>query len=299
MRSTLRFVLWVACSALARGGILALVAVVLMGALGASETLGDLAELLPHAVLLWDSAVLVGPFSNYELTLLAVADVDVDGLPDIVCSQGNTILTFKGNGSGGFEEASVSGVYLAEGLGKKGLFRALSAVVADLNRDGFPDLVVSVVLDEETGMLVALENDRGRFITRNQRVLPSPAGWLGLADLSGDGNLDLLLPQREGDAIVFYLLQREGDFLFGGLVPVAQGSGQPIFLGDVNRDGFPDLALLHFDLTVWPDTGYITLLWGKAGGFQETTTFRSARGPARHATLADLNRPGLSGGSFI
>jgi len=280
--------------ALARTGLLALVAValVLVGVAGASETSGDLGELLPHAVVLWQAGILVGPFSNLDLDLLAVEDVDGDGFPDVVCSQGNTILVFKGDGSGRFEEARVSGLYFVEGLGERHSFRALSAVMADLNRDGFPDLVVSAVLDEKVGMLFVFENERGRFILRHQRVLSSPAGWLGLAELSSDGHLDLLIPQREEDAVVYYLLPGEDDFLFGDPVPVAQGLGRPIFFGDVNRDGFPDLVLLHFDLSAWPDTGYITFLWGTPDGFQEATTFRPAQGLARHAALADLSNDG-------
>jgi hypothetical protein len=124
-----------------------------------------------------------------------VADIDGDGDLDIFIGGGvvpgkypesDPSAILLNDGKGHFTEAKDPGVHALKGL-------VNDAAWVDLNKDGYPDLVV-------VGMwmpITVLINEHGRFVDRSSSYIPFAShGWwnsIAAADLDGDGNIDLVI----------------------------------------------------------------------------------------------------------
>ena len=102
-------------------------------------------------------------------------DVDGDGNPDVAALRGDTLLTFLGDGLGGFSSPSTS---LGSSWGE-------DLVLADLDNDGALDAVVATA-----GGLDLWMNDGQGSLSLSAVNAPSARSVVP-ADLDGDGDLDL------------------------------------------------------------------------------------------------------------
>jgi len=173
---------------------------------------------------------------------VAVADLNGDGKPDL-------LLANKYVGNGNYANG-VIGVLLGNGDGtfqpavsySSGGYVAYSVTIGDVNGDGKPDLIVTNECVSSgncaNGIVgVLLGNGDGTFQAATTIATP-PIGFgaLALADLNGDGKLDVA--SGAGN----FLLLGNGDGTFQSpLVLGASGSGTAV--GDFNLDGKPDLAV--------------------------------------------------------
>jgi hypothetical protein len=229
---------------------------------------------------------------GYESNSVAVADVNGDGKPDLVianCGSCNgspardaSVSVLLGNGDGTFQAAG------AYGTGE--LQQASSVVVADVNGDGKPDLLVANAF----GVGVLLGNGDGTFQTPvNYGSGGGPPWSVAVADVNGDGKPDLVVT-NSGNATVGVLLGN-GDGTFQGVVTYGTGGVWPdsVAIADVNGDGKPDLVVANMCLAFGTCNGFVGVLLGNGDGtFLPAVAYSSGGFNAVSLAVADVNRDG-------
>jgi len=233
MRGTLRFVLWVACGALARGGLVLALVVMGVGGVGQDDSLR---EAFKKAVPLVEA-----PGSPIKFTYPPVAietgDFNEDGKLDLaVISFDLHILLERGNGE--FTEAQSPPCPVSRSLSY------VRTALGDFNEDGHLDLAIS---DMGSGNLFILLGDgHGGFS-------PAPGSPVAIggkpmslvaADFNGDGHLDLAVATWETREIYLLLGDGLGEFTSPTCVsPLVLVNPTSLTAGDFNGDGLVDLAV--------------------------------------------------------
>lgn len=212
---------------------------------------------------------------------LSAGDVNGDGKPDLIvfgADFNQKPILFLNDGAGQFQ----AGIPLNISGGNE--FRN---AVGDLNGDGKADLAFVRATDEEQrGVSVAFSTGAGFG-----EPIQIPLGGYGypaalrMADLNGDGKLDLMATEDFGNRVSIILNNGGGSFSVraiysGGYSPVASASG------DFDRDGKTDLAVINYDQTLSIITGL------GAGQFLAPLAFDQADKFLRATVLADLNVDG-------
>src|SRR2546425_10454125 len=167
---------------------------------------------------------------------LATGDINGDGFPDIVAaSHFGVVQTLLSDGRGGFTEK-----ILQRGDGY------VAAQLADVNGDGRLDLIL--VGYEKAGLEVYLGDGTGNWNLHSTLPEPRPGQTmpgraLVVRDLNHDGHLDLIAAfQRWG--IYVYYGDGQGNFSGGpGALGAPSTEFHSLALGDVNKDGRPDLVI--------------------------------------------------------
>ncbi|MGD1098262.1 MAG: FG-GAP-like repeat-containing protein [Bryobacteraceae bacterium] len=175
---------------------------------------------------------------------ISIADLNGDGVPDLVVAHGNggSVGIVLGNGDRTFHLLGESGAGLQPEF----------IAVGDLNGDGKPDLLVvpPYSLNGSRFITVILGNGDGTFAPAVS--YPANLGELtgvdlfALEDMNGDGKLDLVTATGFGDSI--YVLLGNGD---GTFAPAASYSSQSMYEGsalglavvDVDGDGSKDVVV--------------------------------------------------------
>jgi hypothetical protein len=162
---------------------------------------------------------------------IAVADVNADGVQDLLVQQEDRFDLMLGDVWGGFELAVGAVPEVAAGNGH--------VATGDVDSDGDLDAVLSVVLSflPPPRMFILLNDGSGQFSTDS-----AIAGGHGvLADVNDDGHLDLVEISagryRPGD----------GTGAFGAIVPILEKPLNDLLLEDFDGDGDLDAFELYQD----------------------------------------------------
>jgi hypothetical protein len=163
----------------------------------------------------------------------AVADVNGDGIPDIVVMTASGIYTYLGKGNGQFRPGPSSN--------PGGQLAIYQVVPIDLNGDGKSDLIVG----QNGGFEVCFGNGDGTF-QAGIFYGPGGGGRLAVGDFNGDGLLDVVTPGSDG--LYFYAGKGGGVFNTGVLTPVNPSgatNGATVTVADFNGDGKLDVATAY------------------------------------------------------
>jgi len=221
---------------------------------------------------------------------MLLADFDRDGVLDFAGSHHDRyeVVVLLGRGDGTFTNAPGS-PFSAREPGKRPHTHALAA--ADLNRDGKLDLVTA---NSEDGDIAVLLGDGKGAFTRAPRS-PFPCGPspypVALADVNGDSNLDIVVPNTApGPTTVTVLLgDGRGDFRSAPRSPFkAADRAYFVAVADLNGDGKPDIAATHDDASI----ATIHLGDGKGNFAQGQNSPLQLGNRAYSVVPVDLNRDG-------
>jgi hypothetical protein len=225
-----------------------------------------------------------GPFAvGTNPQSVAVADFNGDGKPDLVTANfsGNSVTVLLGNGSGGFTATASSPV----SVGASPVFVA----TGDFNGDGKFDIVTANSGDNS--ITVLLGDGTGRFAAAAGSPFAVGANpqSVAVADLSGDGILDIVAANAGDNTVTELLGDGTGGFTVAAGSPFSVGvQPQSVAAGDLNGDGKLDIV------TADAGSNNLTELLGDGtGGFTAATGSPFAAGAnPQSLAIADFNGDG-------
>jgi hypothetical protein len=228
---------------------------------------------------------------GYGAVAIAIADVNGDGYADLLvanqcqsydnCFNGfpiGNVVVLLGEGDGTFH---ASGSY-DFGVGTE------SIVVADVNGDGSPDLLVA---HGDGAVTVLLNNHDGTFqnpVSYNANGYPTS---FAVEDVNGDGKPDVIesvicANGCPNNGVSVLLGNGDGTFQ-PPILTSSPASGYSIAVQDVDGDGEPDVVIAGY---VVP---YATVLLGNGDGtFQPPQKYQSGLKSNSAVAIADLNGDG-------
>jgi hypothetical protein len=155
---------------------------------------------------------------------------------------------YRNNGDGTFTDVSdASGIAKAKGS------YMMTAVAADLNNDGWPDIYVAC---DSTPSFLFRNNRDGTFtniglesgVALNEQGSPQAGMGVGIGDYNLDGHLDIFKTHFSDDTNILYRYDGKGFFedvtLASGLAVETRFVGWGAGIVDLDNDGLPDLFLV-------------------------------------------------------
>ncbi len=165
-----------------------------------------------------------------------------------------------------------------------------SVSLGDIDGDGDLDIVLARGRHWPLDNLILRDDGRGNFTTEKLPTAPDRTYSAALADLNGDGSLDLVVSNDRPDRKVIYLNDGRGNFRAAGNFGRAEWPTRYITVADLNGDGHPDIIVANRSSNpAKPVPSYLCLNDGK-GGFPNEIPL-----PTQSATIivaADLDGDG-------
>ena len=202
---------------------------------------------------------------------VAIADFNNDSHLDLVfCSEDDFTQGF----------VNVHEYYLGNGTGKfiAAAYQfpdseANAVITADINSDGFPDLLFG----NKGTIGVQINNGTGNFTTENQRItqIIRTTQDLATGDLNNDGYVDVVAGNENGNLI--FINDSTGVFndeTAARFPPLANMETRKITLGDVDSDGDLDIFFANVFFIPGKDAQNRLFINDGTGHFTDETTAR-------------------------
>lgn len=225
-----------------------------------------------------DAAVKIAESGNNLAYQLLIADLDRDGVDDIITATVNGVMVLRSNADGTFTSSTavVGDPY--------------EMTVTDVDRDGHLDVLVD---SSDTSATVIYGDGRGGIDSTSTLPLPSSAVRT-TGDVTGDGLDDLILAtifNRPLEEFRIYPALASGGYAAPVVLSLPLGSNMTASLavGDFNADGRGDLALDE-----GKDYANLRLYFQDAhGNLASSLDIARQRGASSGSLIAtDLNRDG-------
>ena len=114
--------------------------------------------------------------------------------------------------------------------------------IGDLNADGMPDIILAKGRHWPLHNRVLLNAGQRRFSAANLGDSPDRTYSAALADLDGNGTLDVVVSNDRPDQKLIYLNDGRGHFRVAGTFGEPGWTTRYVTLADLNGDGFPDIV---------------------------------------------------------
>jgi len=227
---------------------------------------------------------------------VAVGDLNNDGVLDLAvanagtaASRGSTVTLMLGKGDGTFSTSSIP----------SGGISPVAVAVGDFNADGNLDLAVANTCGTDSscasaGKVAILLGNGGTtpiFTVKSNTAAGSGPSALAVADLNGDGYLDVAVADATGSAVSILLGDGTGklNLQTSPASPSTGSSPSSIAIGDFNQDGGMDLVTANAysaNVSVLLQAPKVTLACGASEPTGTTCTITPAP-----ATLAFGSEP--------
>jgi len=226
---------------------------------------------------------------------IAIADINRDGKLDLAIAnhEATFVTILLGDGRGGFAPSPKSPVTV------KSFPHPHAVALGDVNGDNKIELIVD---DWGRGNVTLLFGDgSGGFASPGTSISVPPVPYenLRLADVNGDGKLDIVVPARMGmagaagppavrEGMTVLLGDARGGFSAAPGSPFKSGKAPTrVVVGDVNGDGIDDAVVLNLA------SNNVTVLLGGRNGISLApgSPFRAGSSP-QGAAIADVNGDG-------
>ena len=222
-------------------------------------------------------------------------DINDDGKPDLIFA--NSSHNSKSRDPGSF-------VYLngPNGFGSKPDYvlptmKASGIVCADIDHDGYLDLIVSGYFNEEIVVFRGTPDgfdtdDPQRIRVEHEGVLFNYGLWLFLADLNNDGWLDLVVPQTQFDRS-FVLWGGPNGFSSDRMQLLSVDRAACVQAADFTGNGYLDLVMGgHGPTDEGPHDSFAHIYWNGPDGLREDRKTLLPGNAINSMSIADFNNDG-------
>lgn len=227
----------------------------------------------------------------------AVGDLNGDDHADIVlASHLRGIVATVGDGRGNFSAWSDGIEFSLPGKDDAApAFSSRAITLADWNRDGRPDVIAlgegprltiaasrTGVEQGSRGIVVYLNDGDGTWTKRGQRGSGSFGSSLAVADVDGDGLLDIVAgSERRGFRGILNLGQADGSWREVEIAELRPDAiVRAVAVADFDRDGRNDLAVGYLSTELGVDRRGIDVLLARGGSWQRLPLLADESGEA-------------------